>query len=112
MDGEYPIRTFHNKEDVWDVIRLLIEETEELNNQGQSFNIAESVMAQLPFFACTNVMLDEEAQKTIARFVYSRDFNVPPYKGSYGEQPKKWIERSFILKSLMERQKAKAMKNG
>ena len=80
--------------------------------KGSDFNIAESIMAQLPFFACNNVLLTREAQKDIARFVYSRDFGIPPYKGSYGEQPQRWVEKSFILKNLLERQKSKAIKNG
>ncbi len=82
-----------------------------MNIEGQKFNIAESVMAQLPFFACNNLILDKEAQKDIARFIYSKDFGISPYKGSYGEQPARWIEKSFLLKNLIERQKNKAMKN-
>ena len=69
-------------------------------------------MAQLPFFACKNMMLDENAQKDIARFMYSKQFTISPYKGSYGEQPKKWVDKSFFLTNLLERRKAKAMKNG
>ena len=93
------------------MIDLLIEETKTMNIEGQKFNIAESVMAQLPFFACNNLILDKEAQKDIARFIYSKDFGISPYKGSYGEQPARWIEKSFLLKNLIERQKNKAMKN-
>ena len=69
-------------------------------------------MAQLPFFACSNVIMDQKAQQDISRFMYVRNFNVPAYNGSYGEQPKKWVEKSFLLNNLLERQKAKAMKNG
>lgn len=93
------------------MIDLLIEETKTMNIEGQKFNIAESVMAQLPFFACNNLILDKDAQKDIARFIYSKDFGISPYKGSYGEQPARWIEKSFLLKNLIERQKNKAMKN-
>ena len=57
-------------------------------------------------------MLNSQSQKDIARFMYSRQFNISPYKGNYGEQPKKWIEKSFLLNNLIERQKAKAIKNG
>ena len=83
-------------------------ETEIENEKGKDFNIAESVMAQLPFFACTNIMLNKTSQKDISRFVYSTDFHISPYKGSYGDQPKKWVEKSFLIKNLMERQKGKA----
>jgi len=112
IDGKYETRHFTSNDDVWLVIDLLIKETEQTNTEGRSFNIAESVMAQLPFFACKSIMLDKESQQDIARFMYSKQFNISPYSGSYGEQPKKWVEKSFLLNNLIERQKAKAMKNG
>lgn len=108
----YPVWTFTSDEDVWNVIDLLIEETKEANREGKNFNIAESVMAQLPFFACNNLILNKDAQKDISRYIYSKDFGISPYKGSYGEQPQLWIEKTFIIKNLIERQKSKAMKNG
>ncbi len=112
IEGKYETRTFTSKDDVWGVIDLIIAETKEENEKGSSFNIASSVMAQLPFFACSNVIMDQKAQKDISRFMYVRSFNVPAYNGSYGEQPKKWVEKSFLLNNLIERQKAKAIKDG
>jgi len=112
IEGKYETRTFTSKDDVWGVIDLIIAETKEENEKGSSFNIASSVMAQLPFFACSNVIMDQKAQQDISRFMYVRNFNVPAYNGSYGEQPKKWVEKSFLLNNLIERQKAKAMKDG
>ena len=112
IDGKYETRHFTSNDDVWLVIDLLTKETEQQNTEGRSFNIAESIMAQLPFFACGNIMLDKEAQKDISRYMYSKQFQISPYSGSYGEQPKKWVEKSFLLNNLIERQKAKAMKNG
>ena len=56
--------------------------------------------------------MNVESQKDIARFMYARQFKISPYKGSYGEQPKKWVEKSFLLTNLIERQKAKAIENG
>ena len=44
--------------------------------------------------------------------MYAKQFNISPYKGSYGEQPKKWVDKTFLLTHLLERQKLKAMKNG
>ena len=64
-------------------------------------------MAQLPFFACRNIVLDEKYQKDIARYVYCNDFGTPPYKGDYGNQPKKWIDKSFLIKKIMNNQKPK-----
>jgi hypothetical protein len=70
-----------------------------------------AVMTQLPFFACKNIILDRNAQKDIERFMYSRQFKISPYKGSYGDQPKKWVDKSFMLTNLVERQKAEAIKD-
>ena len=112
IDGKYETRTFTSDSDVWDVIELLISETKEEMEKGRSLNVAGSVMVQLPFFSCKNIIYNEESQKDISRFMYSRQFNISPYKGSYGEQPKKWIEKSFLLSTLIEREKAKALKNG
>ena len=112
IDRKYEVRTFTSDEEVWDVIRLLIDETKENIKEGSNLHIAESVMAQLPFFSCSNMLMDANAQKDITRFMYARQFNISPYKGSYGEQPKKWIDKTFLLTHLLERQKLKAMKNG
>jgi len=111
IEGKYETRTFTSDEDAWTVIRLLIEETEKHIKEGSNLHIAEAVMAQLPFFSCGNIMINELAQKDISRFMYSRQFNISPYKGSYGEQPRKWVQKSFLLNNLIERQKAKAIKN-
>jgi len=112
IEGKYETRTFTSNDEVWDVIRLLIDETKENIKQGSNLHIAESVMAQLPFFTCTNMVMDENAQKDISRFMYARQFRISPHKGSYGEQPKKWVGKSFLLNNLIERQKTKAIKNG
>ena len=112
IEGKYETRTFTSSDEVWDVIRFLIDETKQHIKEGSNLHIAESVMAQLPFFACINIMLDKNAQKDISRFMYARQFKISPYKGSYGKQPKKWVSKSFLLTNLIERQKAKAIKNG
>ena len=112
IDGKYETRIFTLDDEVWDIIRLLIDETKQHIKEGSNLHIAESVMAQLPFFACSNMIMDVEAQKDIARFMYSRQFNISPYQGSYGDQPKIWVEKSFLLNHLIERQKSKAMNNG
>tara|TARA_R100000234_G_scaffold3488_1_gene2911 strand:+ start:6189 stop:6569 length:381 start_codon:yes stop_codon:yes gene_type:complete len=112
IEGKYETRIFTSDEDVWDVIRLLIDETQEHIEEGSNLHIAESVMAQLPFFSCREIIIDEKAQKDISRFMYAKQFNISPYKGSYGEQPKKWVDKTFLLIHLLERQKAKAMNNG
>ena len=106
LDGKRDIRTFKNKEDVWEIIDLLIEEAKDFNEKGKEFDIAKSINAQLSFFCCKNVVFDREMQKDIERYIYSEQFSISPYPGSYGEQPAKWVDRAFIIKSaLAKRQK-------
>ena len=112
IDGSYQKRTFTSNDDVWAVIDLIIAETKQANLEGGSFSIGSSVMTQLPFFACSNIMADAQSQKDISRYVYCRDNNVAPYPGTYGEQPHKWIEKSFVINNIIQKEKAKAMKNG
>jgi hypothetical protein len=112
IDGKYETRMFTSNEDVKAIMELLVDEVKENNAKGSSFNIAESVVKQLPFFACPNVLLNSQAQKDISRYVYSQQFGISPYKGTYGEQPYKWVEKSFLIKKVIERKKAEAMDNG
>ena len=112
IDGKYETRTFISKGDVEAVIELLIDEVKQTNQEGNDFNVAQSIVKQLPFFACTNALLDKQSQKDISRYVYSESFGISPYKGSYGEQPSKWVEKSFLIKSVIERKKTKAIDYG
>lgn len=112
IDGKYETRTFTSKEDIDAVIELLIEEVKEENRKGNSFNLAESVVKQLPFFACSNVLFDKQSQKDISRYLYSEQFGIAPYKGTYGEQPSKWVDKSFLIKNSIARKKIEATKHG
>tara|TARA_R100000458_G_scaffold57696_1_gene64300 strand:- start:436 stop:861 length:426 start_codon:yes stop_codon:yes gene_type:complete len=99
IDGKREKRTFTCDEDVWAVIDLLIEEVKQHREEGKQFDIAQSVNAQIPFFACRNIIFDKELQKDIQRYVYCNESGVPPYNGSYNEQPAIWIEKFFIIKN-------------
>jgi len=55
----------------------------------------------LPFFCCRNIVQSREHQKDIERYIYSEQFGIPPYPGSYGEQPAKWVDRAFIIKNTL-----------
>ena len=55
IDGKYEVRTFTSKDDIYAVIDLLREEVHANNKEGGSFNVAQSIVKQLPFFACKNV---------------------------------------------------------
>ena len=101
INDKYEARIFKCDDDVWQIIDLLIQETKEYNEKGKEFDIAKSVNAQLPFFCCKNILRSRSIQKDIERYIYSEQFSVPPYKGSYGEQPAKWVDRAFIIKKVL-----------
>ena len=112
IDGKYQTRMFTSSSDVEEIMGLLVDDVKQNNKEGSNFNIAESVVKQLPFFACPNVLINTQAQKDISRYIYSQQFGISPYKGTYGEQPHKWVEKSFLIKNVIERKKAEAMNNG
>ena len=101
IDGKYKRRTFTCEEDVHDIIKLLIKETEDFNNEGRSFDVALSVSKQLPFFSCMNILYNQEAQKDIEKYIYCKEFGISPYPGSFGEQPKRWVDRAFSIKNAL-----------
>ena len=85
-----------------EVVDLIIAETKQVNEeQGKDFDVANSVVAQMPFFACNNVFFDNKIQKDIQRYIYCEKFGIPPYKGSYGEQPARWVGRAFAIKAAL-----------
>ena len=101
IDGKRERKIFRCEEDVQDVIKLLIEETREINSKGKSFDVGLSVSKQLPFFSCMNILYDKDAQKYVEKYIYCKDFNVAPYDGDFGSQPKKWVDRAFIIKKAL-----------
>ena len=104
VGDEYPTLTFNGKEDVWDVIRLIVEETKESNLKlNKEFHTAASVKTQLPFFACNNVIYDNDCQKDIQRYIYCENFGIQPYDGAYGDQPDRWVQKSFIIKKVINK---------
>tara|TARA_R100001015_G_C4619174_1_gene175821 strand:+ start:792 stop:1202 length:411 start_codon:yes stop_codon:yes gene_type:complete len=112
VNGEYETRTFTCDEDVWDVVDLIIEETKEISlKQNKDFSIASSVKSQLPFFACSNIVYDKQCQKDIQRYIYSENFGIQPYSGSYGDQPSRWVQKSFIIKKALNKVQEKAAKD-
>ena len=73
---------------------------------GKNFDIVSSVSQQLPFFSCNNFSIDKNCQKDIAKYLYCKEFNVQPFDGSFGKQPKKWIDKVNTIKHcIYEREK-------
>ena len=113
VDGQYDTRIFSCEQDVWDVVDLIIGETKEMNETtGKSFDVSSSVKSQLPFFSCNNIVFDKEFQKDIERYVYCENFGIAPYSGSYGDQPAKWTQKSYIIKKALNKIQNKAVEDG
>lgn len=113
IDGKREKRTFNCKDDVWDVVDLIVEETKQFNEeQGKGFDISSSVMSQLPFFGCPNIFFDKDIYKDIQRYIYCEKFGTQPYKGSYGEQPCSWVNRSFAIKTAIAKKEKREIENG
>ena len=92
---------FNNINDVWNYIDLLCQESKEHQKKGGLFSTLNNIWEQLPFFVCTNNIIDEKAQKDISRYTYSTDTNTPPYSGSYGDIPHIWVQKYYIIKHAM-----------
>ena len=111
IDGKRERRIFRCEEDVQDVIKLLIEETKDFNSKGKSFDVGLSVSKQLSFFSCMNILYDKDAQKYVEKYVYCKDFNIAPYDGDFGNQPKKWVDRAFIIKKALAKREESMINN-
>jgi hypothetical protein len=109
IGGEkYPRVTFTCDDDVWKYINLLVEDIKEVNKaHNKNFSLGEGIYGQLPFFACKRFLYSKEYQDDIYRYSYCSTFNVPAYEGHYGLHPKKWIDKSFYIKHIIEKEQKK-----
>ena len=102
IDGKYPTWEITSNQDVWKVIDLIIEETEQFNiENSKDFDISESVYSQMPFFACRNILFSRKIQKDIERYLYCEKFNVSPYDGDYGKQPYLWVQKTTLIRKYL-----------
>ena len=100
-------------DDVWAVANLIIEETTQISQeQGKSFDVAESLVAQIPFFACPSKFMDISLHTDIERYTYCEKFNIPPYEGSYDNQPAKWVRRAFAIRKALAKKEKKDINSG
>jgi hypothetical protein len=104
-DG-YGIRKFETKDDVWEVIDLIAQETRIFNEEkGKDFDVAKSIAAQIPFFTCINHIRDDKYMKLFNKYLYCTETGTPAHSGSYGEQPARWVQYFFIIKNAMAKKK-------
>ena len=112
IDNTYPKLLFNNNDDVWSIIRLIIDETKEANRKlGKRFNIAQSVYQQLSFFACKNIIINREYQRDITKHLYCSEVNNPAHNGCFSEQPARWVKKSFIIGNVLKSIKSETNKD-
>lgn len=92
--------TYDSKDDVWEMIRDLYAESKEIKSDD-SYDPLVDVFNQLPYFCCPNIILDNEIQKDIQRYMYCSDTGTPPYPGNYGDVPSKWMNIHFVLRNAI-----------
>ena len=111
IDGKRETWEFKSNDDVFRVVDLIIEETKEFNKEsGKSFDISESVVSLMPFFACRNRLFDKGIQKDVQRYLYCEKFNVPPYEGGYNKQPCLWVEKAFLIRKYLAKLESREIK--
>ena len=89
-------------DDVWYVIGLLKEELKEHNaTVKRNLHYIKLLNPTLPFFACPNHFLDKEYQRDIQRYIYCKKMGVPPFEGSFGKHPKKWIDKCNVVEKML-----------
>ena len=62
-DDKRKLIKFNNINDVWDYTKLLCQESKEHQKKGSSFSTLNNIWEQLPFFVCTNNLIDEKTRK-------------------------------------------------
>jgi hypothetical protein len=98
-----------NKDDIWSYIQLLKKESDEKKKQGSKFTTLNNIYEQLPFFCCSNNILEEKYQEDIAMYVYINETNTPAFDGSYSNTPSRWIDIYFIIKNALNIREKKLM---
>ncbi len=85
--------TFNSAEDYRNVFLELIAESPE------KYTVGEQLYRNYRQFACTNHMYDKEIEEMIRRYTYCKETGVPPFSGSYDDQPAWWLEVYAIINS-------------
>jgi len=89
-------------DDVWYVIDLLKQELDEHNaTNKKQFTLHQTIKSHLPFFGCSNHFISREFQKDIQRYTYCKKMGVPPFEGSFGKHPKKWIDKCNVIEKML-----------
>ncbi len=77
-------------------------ENQELNanTKGNTDEVI-AIYEQIPFFCCSNVLINQKHQREIEKYVYCKETGTQPFKGAYGDTQKTWIDKFFIIKNAL-----------
>jgi hypothetical protein len=108
LQGENNV-TFKDKNDIIDYLFLVYQESLDYNKGNRGGAILDTY-TQLPFFSNINILLDVKLQNDIRRYMYAKDTGTPPYSGGYGDTPKIWMDKYFIIKSIINEHEGREIK--
>lgn len=70
------------------------------------FDVDKTIVAQIPFFTCSNHFYNKEISRDIQRYSYCAENNVAPYPGTYGDQPAKWVRKFTAIKGAFAKKES------
>ncbi|MAH47851.1 hypothetical protein CMI37_18665 [Candidatus Pacearchaeota archaeon] len=108
MGGEGTV-TFSDKNDIIEYLIRVYRESVDYNNGNRGGAILDTYM-QLPFFSNVTHFLDVKLQGDIKRYIYAKDTGTPPYSGGYGDTPNIWMDKYFIIKSIINEHEGREIK--
>ena len=104
-DKNYHFLEIKNDHDLWQyILNLQLEAQTNKNTKGRGLsNVIIDIFEQLPFFCCVNKIKDKSLQRDVQKYTYCKEANTRPYTGTYGDTPKIWVDKFFILRNLYDK---------
>jgi hypothetical protein len=90
------IITIRNRDDYYEIV--------------EQFKINRFIYAEL--VGDIRELIDEKAQQDLQRFIYSKNWGLSPYPGSFDDQPAAWVDKvQIIQRAINEAETVKAKRN-
>ena len=96
----YPKVRFESIDDVYEYIEKVRQDYFLISNSKSHIKSIFHAYSFLNHFCCPYLLLDRDSQKDITKYMYCKETNTPPYKGSYEDLPSIWIEKYYLLRGL------------
>lgn len=104
-NNKYNMQEMHNDHDLWQyILNLQLEAETNENTRGRGLSsVIIDIFEQLPFFCCTNKIKDEALIRDVKKYTYCKESLTAPYPGTYGDTPKLWVDKYFVLRNLFDK---------